>query len=357
MTMPPSQKIALILDPLEDQINEPFLSRAIIDTVQEPLLILDGDLRIIAASKSFYTFFDLDVEGTSGKLVYELKGKQWDIPTFRKLLEEILPKNKTVEKYEITYDISPTDSRTMTVNAEEIRYENKQRKMLLSIFDVTDQRRLERERENLSHQKDILLKEMRHRIANSLQIIASILILKAQTVTSDESRQQLEDVHDRIMSIATVQGHLDPEGMGSDVDVAPYLKALCESLSSSIIGDRRPITIKVVSEPKKVTTDEAIGLGLITTELVINAVKHAFLPETAGTVIVEYKNDEEKYWKLSVIDNGKGISAEGMERKGLGKGIIDSLTKQLDARVATDTSPSGTTVSIIHGEVEEVVTV
>jgi chemotaxis protein methyltransferase CheR len=332
--------------------NDPTLSRAIIDTVQEALVVLDGDLRFVAASESFYRIFDLDHARTRNKLFYEIGSGQWNIPDFRKLLEEVLSKNKTLDNYEVPYDLEAQGLRRMLVNAREILNANSQRKMLLSIFDVTRQRQLESERENLAQQKDILLREMRHRIANSLQIIASILILKAQNVTSEETRRQLEDVHDRIMSIATVQGHLDPEGLGTEVDVSTYLKKLCESLTASMIGDRRPISIKVAAEKKKVTTDEAIGLGLITTELIINALKHAFVSGREGTVTVEYKVVGEEYWKLSIADDGIGISPENLEKKGLGTGIIDSLTKQLEARVVVETSPKGTTVSVIHGETQ-----
>ena len=188
---PPSKNI----DPLDDLIGDKgrLLTRAIIDTVQEPLIILGSNLKIIAASKSFYEKFNLDFDTTHNKNFYEIGNGEWNIPELRKLLEEVLPQNKMVKDYEVNHKFLKLGQRTMLLNAHEILYKNDRRKRLISIFDITEQRVLERQKINLANQKDILLKEMRHRIANSLQIIASILMLKAQSVTSEETRQQLED--------------------------------------------------------------------------------------------------------------------------------------------------------------------
>ncbi len=224
--------------------------------------------------------------------------------------------------------------------------------MLLSIFDITDQRALEDEREKLLLQKDLLLKEMRHRIANSLQLIASILLLKAGSVDSKESRSHLEDAHERILSIATVQQQLDPVGHGEEIGVANYLQSLCKSLSRSMIGGRKPITLHAESSPGTVSSDTAISLGLITTELVINALKHAFTPGKSGRIIVTY-NASGSAWTLSVEDNGVGESDEKKAHpRGLGTSIIGALANQLNAIIRIESSELfGTKVSIIHASV------
>lgn len=342
-----------ILKDNQDQLDDPksgrILTKAIIDTIQEPLLVLDEKLKIIGASKSFYKKFDLDPNSINDQMFYDLGGKgEWNIPALRVLLEEIIPKHKVVEDYEIVHDFEKAGPRALLINAREINYDNQPNQILISMFDVTVQRKLEFDNGNLSKQKDILLKEMRHRIANSLQIIASILLLKAQSVTSEETKAQLEDAHDRIMSIATVQGHLDPVGLGKEVNISTYLSALCQSLAASMIGNRRPLTIKVHAGTGKATTDEAIGLGLITTELVINSIKHAFIHKEKGEVIVEYEADDSN-WRLAVKDNGGGMSEDVLtNRKGLGTGLIDTLAKQLNAIVQTESNSGGTIVSIIH---------
>ncbi len=324
----------------QSQGLDPELSDAIIGTVREPMIVLNGDLRVIVASAAFYDKFKTDYKGSHDKLFYELGNGQWDIPALRILLEQILPQKKTVEGFEMEHDFEGLGKRHMVINAREIKYENGQRKMLLSIQDVTD-------RVKLMNQKDTLLKEMRHRIANSLQLIASIILLKASSVQSAESRLHLQDAHDRILSIATVQRNLDPTGDDSEVPVVAYLTTLCHSLAKSMIGGRKPITLTVSGGGGVATPDEAIGLGLITTELVINALKHAF-PGGEGNVKVIYENDAKK-WKLSIGDNGVGLAATIKEDKeGLGTNLIESLANQLGADVHRESSAQGTTISISH---------
>jgi chemotaxis protein methyltransferase CheR len=196
---------------------DPLLSEAIIGTIREPMIVLNGDLRVIVASAAFYEKFKTDYKDSHDKLFYELGNGQWNVPALRTLLEQILPQKKTVEGFEVVHEFEGLGKRDLVINAREIVYENGQRKMLLSIQDVTD-------RVKLMHQKDMLLKEMRHRIANSLQLIASVILLKATSVQSEESRKHLEDAHDRILSIATVQRNLDPTDDASEVPVVAYLE-------------------------------------------------------------------------------------------------------------------------------------
>ena len=255
---------------------DPELTEAIIGTLREPIVILGEDLRVIVASRAFYDTFNVKYKDVHGKMFYELGNGEWSIPALRILLEQIIPEKTLVEGYEVEHHFERLGLRTMIINARRIKFNNRRRNILLSISDVTEQRKTQRDKESLMLQKDTLLKEMRHRIGNSLQLIASIILLKAGAVKSEESRRHLEDAHERIVSIATVQRNLDPTSEGSLVPVVAYLKILCESLTKSMIGGRKPITLKVTGGSGTVTPDEVIGLGLITTELVMNSLKHAF---------------------------------------------------------------------------------
>lgn len=334
-------------DPLGDPQDGHPLTLAIIDTIREPLIVLSDDLRVVVASRAFYKKFNLTYENTRGKLFYELSDGEWDIPAFRVLLENVIPDHTTIEGYEVEHNFPKLGPRTLLVNARKIRYNDDRKELLLSILDITEQRVIEKQKANLMHQKDTLLKEMRHRIANSLQLIASIILLKAETVQSEESRIHLEDAHDRILSIATVQRNLDPVGDGHEVPVVEYLRTLSQSIGRSMIGGRKPITITVSGSSGSVLPDEAIGLGLITTELVINALKHAF-PSGEGNVVVSFIAEDDG-WTLAVRDDGIGMSASKQkQREGLGTNIVESLAKQLNATVLRNSTPKGTTVSIIH---------
>lgn len=335
-------------DPLGDPEEGHILTRAIIDTIHEPLVVLDENLRIIVASLSFYRKFGLTHENTVNKHFYELGNGQWNMPSLRLFLEKVIPEHTSVEGYVVEHNFPFLGHRTMLINAREIRYENGKKKMLLSIFDITEQKAHEEEREELLRQKDLLLQEMRHRIANSLQLIASVLTLKAASVESAETRSHLQDAQERILSIATVQQQLDPIYKGEDVPVASYLQALCKGLARSMIGDRKPIQLHVVSDKDSVSSDKAVCFGLITTELVINAIKHAFPEGREGTITVRYAV-EPSGWALSVEDNGVGqTKAIGGEKPGLGTSIIGALANQLHATIRNESSPLGMKVVLQH---------
>jgi two-component sensor histidine kinase len=326
---------------------DPLLSEAIIGTISDPMIVLDQDLRVILASRAFYDKFQVKHKDTHDKLFYELGNGQWNIPKLRTLLEEVVPQKKAVDGYEVEHDFEHLGKRLMSINARQINYESGQKKMLLTIQDITEQRAYEEQKKELMHQKDTLLKEMRHRIANSLQLIASIILLKSGTVKSEETRLHLQDAHDRILSIATVQRNLDPSGDDSLVPVVEYLKTLCESIAKTMIGGRKPIILTVSGGTGTADPDEAISIGLITTELVINALKHAF-PSGEGEVTITYESDTPS-WKLSIGDNGIGLAATAKaDSEGLGSSIIDSLAKQLKADVGRVSSSAGTTVSVSY---------
>lgn len=338
-------------DPLGDPKDGHILTQAIIDTIHEPLIVLDEKLRVIVASRSFYKKFDLSHELTKNKMFYHIGNGLWNIPSPRTLLEKVIPKHTNVIGYELEHNFPFFGVRTMILNAREIRFENGIKRMLLSIFDISEQRDLETQKEKLLLQKDLLLKEMRHRIANSLQLIASILLLKAETVESKESRTSLEEAHERILSIATVQQQLDPIEHGEGIIVKNYLTALCNSLSRSMIGGRKPITLQVNSSNGTVSSDTAVSLGLLTTELVINSLKHAFPNGKSGSIMVSYKANKNG-WELSIADNGVGQSLDpATKRKGLGTSIVGALANQLHAVIRTKNSSNGMEVSIIYDQV------
>jgi two-component sensor histidine kinase len=326
------------------------LAQAIVDTIREPLLVLDSDLRVVAASRSFYQTFKIGRQDVKGRPVYALDDGQWNIPDLRSRLEKIVPQHTVMEDYEVQQDFSGIGRRTMLLNAQKVFYQGNARTLiLLAIEDVTERRAAERAMTELMKQKETLLQEMQHRVANTLQIIASILLLKARTVQSKETRLHLQDAHQRVMSVAAVQQQLKASAYGEPIELGPYLSRLCEALAASMIGDSCAISLKVHAARGTASSSEAVSMGLIVTELVINALKHAFLDKADGQIIVAY-DIAETDWTLTVSDNGIG-KLEGIPDKtvpGLGTRIVEALAKQLDSRVEILRHPHGTMVSIVR---------
>jgi PAS domain S-box-containing protein len=348
---PPSANVWALSQPISDPDDASALAQAIVDTVRDPLLVLDQDLRVVTANRAFCQTFRMNRQDIHGRPVYRLGDGQWDIPELRLLLEDVAPQHAVMEAYEVERDFPVIGRRSMLLNAREVFNQRAQKLILLAIEDVTERRAAERQMAELLHQKETLLQEMQHRVANSLQIIASILMLKARTVESEETRLHLRDAHDRVMSVATVQQQLQASAHGGPIELGAYLSRLCDALAASMIGDSRPITLKVEADPGTGVSAEAVSIGLMTTELVINALKHGFPSggNAGGEILVKYEVDETN-WRLSVSDNGAGLRRDASRRRhaGLGTTIVEALAHQLKARVEiTDRAP-GMIVSIVH---------
>ena len=125
-----------------DEVSE--FAESIINTVREPLLMLDQDLRVVKASRSFYEFFKVTDNETIGNLIYDLGNHQWDIPKLKELLETILPEKTTFDNYEVEHDFSTIGKRIMLLNARQIqRGTGKEKIILLAIEDITDRKEVE----------------------------------------------------------------------------------------------------------------------------------------------------------------------------------------------------------------------
>ncbi len=219
--------------------------------------------------------------------------------------------------------------------------------MLVSVLDVTDARIAEKLKDDLLRDKAILLQELQHRVANSLQIIASVLMQSARKVQSEEARGHLYDAHQRVMSVASLQHQLAASAVG-DVKLRPYFTALCESIGASMIHDHTKLSLDVDIDGSVSNADESVSLGLIITELVINALKHAFPNDRNGTIKVGYHSHGPN-WTLSVIDNGVGMPKDIANAKpGLGTNIVQALTAQLHSVIKVADANPGTAVSITH---------
>jgi len=335
------------------------LAQIIVDTVREPVLVLDADFRILFASASFHRTFHFDPAiALDGSLLFALDGGDWDIPALRKALESALRLSLVVEPVEIAHTFARIGPRVLRLYARALAHNpNTRPAVILNIEDITERRAIEVEKEKLKAQadelvihKEMLLEEMQHRIVNSLQIIASILMLKARAVNSEETRQHLQDAHRRVISVAAVQRHLHSTGRADMIEIEPYLAKLCASLAESMIGEDQAATLKVESDPGLLMSADAVSLGLIVTELVINALKYAFPNQRANATVTVRHQVNDTDWKLTVSDNGVGRGENGglSAKGGLGTSLVNALAHQLNAKVETVSSSGGMTVTVTH---------
>jgi len=289
----------------------------------------------------------------SGLRVPQLGTGEWNVRQFRSLLKATSSGLADVTAYEMDLKRDRQDTRRLVINARKLDWGDADTRLLVTVVDVTDARIAKKLDDDLLREKTILLQEVQHRVANSLQIIASVLLQSARKVQSDETRLHLSDAHNRVMSIAALQQQLAASRLGA-VELRPYFIQLCESLGASMISDHEKLSIEVEADKSAVNADTSVSLGLIVTELAINALKHAFPGGRRGKIVVGYQSRGPN-WTLSVGDNGVGMPKDAASATpGLGTNIVEALANQLRARIEIADARPGTTVSIIHRHIAAV---
>jgi two-component sensor histidine kinase len=305
---------------------------------------------VIAASASFCRVFQIDPASVAGRRLSDLGAGEWALPQLGSLLKATASGSAQIEAYEIDLVRNGHAPRSLVLNARKLEDGDEDRvRLLLAITDVTLARAEARQKDELLREKAILLQEVQHRVANSLQIIASVLMQSARKVQSEEARGHLRDAHHRVMSIAAVQRHLAASTLG-DVALRPYFVQLCESLAASMIHDPDRLSIVVNVDDSVVDANASVSLGLIITELVINALKHAFPEQKHGKIVVDYRSEGRK-WRLSVKDDGVGMpTGEHKAKPGLGTGIVEALARQLQGHIRVADASPGTAFTLMHEE-------
>ena len=323
------------------------LTLAIVTSSPAPLLLLDGQLSIIAASRSFCSVFGARAAQLTGQPLYALDDGQWDSPQLRSLMTATMSGEGIPDARDIDFQRPRRPVRHLIVQARRLVYlDLEQTRILVAVSDVTDARTDATLKEEAARGSRILLQEVRHRVANSLQIIASVLLRNARATTSEETRDHLQNAHHRVMSVAALERLLSTSEDG-DIEVHAYFTRLCESISASMIGDVDQISLVVDGGEGVVEARVSVSLGLIVTELVINALKHAFPDGRRGKITVDY-NFHGPNWVLCVRDDGVGMPLTAPVRTGLGTTIVAALAGQLHASVEITPERPGTQVSITH---------
>lgn len=323
------------------------LAVAIVLKSTSPLVLLDERLGVIVASDSFCRSFGIHPNDTAGKLLTSLGNGEWASPQLGSLLEATMSGGILIPTYEMVLNRSAHDAQRLVVTATKLEYGQLERaRLLVAVTDVTASWNNAHEKSLLLAEKAVLLQEVQHRVANSLQIIASILLQSARRVQSDETRIYLTDAHSRVMSLAALQQQL-AIGASPEVELRSYFTQLCKSLGASMIHDAKTQRIIVDCDVAISSASESVSLGLIVTELVINALKHAF-PDGKGTITLSYK-EEGLTWKLCVRDDGVGMLTEPSGTgAGLGTSLINALAEKLDAVVSINNAHPGTEVCVRH---------
>ncbi|MEN7538540.1 sensor histidine kinase [Aurantiacibacter flavus] len=340
--------------PASDPVTS--LAEAMVVNSNTPLIMLDESLTIIAASLSFCRAFGVDCATLPGSSILDMGDGEWDVARLKSLLRATGSGGADIKDYEMLLPATKGHvERSLKLSAHRLEYEGSLGiRLLLTVVDTTEAKAAEKEMEALIANNVMLMQELQHRVANSLQIIASVLMQSARRVSNDETRSHLQMAQNRVMSIATIQKQLSQSGPG-DVKLRPYLEQLCESIGISMIADPDILKIKVdVMDGSSVTSANSVSLGLIVTELVINSLKHAYPVDQGGIIKVRYVTNGSG-WTLEVEDDGVGMPVLNKPKAvaGLGTNIVEALARQLQAKTTISDGKPGTRISIQHKGAED----
>jgi len=348
-------------------------AEGIVETVREPLVILDADLRVISANRSFYQAFKVAPAETKGQLIYDLDNRQWDTPRLRELLEKILPENTTFDDFEVEHEFPTIGRKTMLLNARRIYREvNKTQMILLAIEDITERKQAEEElrqyREHLEElveartaelsraneqleqqitertkmEERLLISErlvtlgqfsgsISHELRNPLGVIdSSIYYLKTRLEGADEKvLQHLQRIKSAVdNATAIIQSLLDMTRSKE-----PELESLdlVAIVSDAIATSKVPAAVNVIRDfPRQavsVNADREL-LHMAFRNMLNNAVEAM---GSTGTLTVTVRTTADGQVEISFADTGPGIAPENLDKvfeplfstkaKGIGFGL------------------------------------
>ena len=316
------------------------LTQSIVDTVRDPMVVLENNMTVVTASRAFLTMFGITQAEAYGRRVSELGQHQWDVPALRHLMEKVLPENKPFENFEIEDVFPGLGRRVFNLNARKISQPgNHAHRMLLVFEDITD--RKQRERDALS-----LANEISHRIKNNLQIIVGLIAFEVRS-TAKPCVQGYRSMQARIGAIAQLYDLISHSSRGGAVALDGYLKEIAKTMAASLLGDGSLITIEVEAEALSIDPERAVPFGLLVNELGTNAIKHAF-PKGSGRVVLSVKRIDDEI-ELMVADDGIGLTTSDATKtpEKRGADYIEIFVRQLGgAAIPALPGGVGTTIRI-----------
>jgi two-component system CheB/CheR fusion protein len=317
-----------------DEVSE--FAESVINTVREPLISLDQDLRVVSVSRSFYDFFKVNPEETVGQLIYDLGNKQWDIPKLRELLEDILPKKVSFDNYEVEHNFSTIGRRIMLLNARQIkRVWGKERIILLAIEDITERREIENglekaheelteladELKRVARAKSEFLANMSHELRtplNSINGFSEVLYDETFGPLNEKQKKYVNNVlasgkHlllliNQILDMAKVEAGRMKLAL-SNLPMKSLLNDISLLLADMVSKKKVEMLLEIAEDLPNIEADE-LRLKEIIYNLLSNAVK--FTPEGGKIGIRAKKADPEI--EIVVWDTGVGIAPENMEK-------------------------------------------
>ncbi|MGB4611147.1 MAG: PAS domain S-box protein [Methanothermobacter thermautotrophicus] len=322
--------------------------RSLFNLSPEYILLLDPeDGRILDVNSTLAGTLGIPSGELRGRSIYELEFLSDDVKTEFRSKIEVIERDGTLEPYEMV--LTDLSGREYTVRIYNKLIHAEGRECLLIVLnDISDLKRTQSMLEKSLAEKELLLKEIHHRVKNNLMIISSLLSLQSRQAKDRETMDLFRESENRTRSMALIHERLYRSEDLKNIDLAEYLGRLASEIFRSYSADSR-ILLKLEIDELKVDVETAVPLGLIVNELLTNAVKHAF-PDGEGMVTVSLRKRNGTV-TLEVSDDGAGFpeDIDWESSPSLGLQLVRSLTKQIDGKVEM-ISDGGTTFRITFTE-------
>jgi PAS domain S-box-containing protein len=303
--------------------------RNIFENTGTAILIADEDMTISMTNKTFETILNQDQD--------QILGKNW--------IDMIVPEERErIKNYHIMdRNVSAVGLKTYDVQiaiGDEIRnffatfdFIPGTKKSLISLIDITERKNAENLLKASLKEKELLLREIHHRVKNSLQIISSLLSLQSEEIDDLEIIERYNESENRIHTIALIHESLYNSSDISEINFHDYVENLVENIMNSYNVDSRKITSTLDLDDYELGIETAIPLGLIINELVSNAIKHAFKDQN-GNILLKLTRTDDVY-ELIIADNGNGLKKDFdiENEKSLGFMLVNALVKQLEGEI------------------------
>ncbi|MGB3456658.1 MAG: PAS domain-containing protein [Litorimonas sp.] len=349
-----SRRILLAIDDITDAAlaaqeldRHRRIMTGMVQTVREPMLVLDGDLRVVEASRSFYQGFGVKADATIGEKLWELGDGQWAIPELIHLLTTVIPTHSEIEDYEVRHAFPGMGEKIFLLNARKIYREgNGTKTLLLAMQDITARRAAEAAREEALQTSEMLLEELNHRVMNSLGMVGAIVGTERSNMADERCRAAFQRMRARIDSLGLLYKTLSRTGAVADVDARDYLGGMLGNLlESSSQTDRTQIALELDILSRPLSTQLAMPLGLVVNELATNSLKYAYKDRETGRLGVSFAETDGAL-VLSIWDDGVGIDPSARVDSGMGQKLIQSLARQLRADIRQDSDDTGTRTTL-----------
>jgi len=303
----------------------------IFDSRSEAILILDEKNEIVNTNKGFEKMFQFSINEAIGRTPYEII-----VP--EKLVAESMDVLNTLSN---GHNINKETTRkrkdghliNVLITGNKLSLDNNSHGKYLIYTDISGHKKSEEQIKASLMEKEVLLKEIHHRVKNNLQVVSSLLYLQSRKITDKEVESMFLNCQNRVKSISLIHEKLYQTNDLARIDFDKYIKSLVYHLFNSFGVKSEQIGLTVNSENIFLTMDTAIPCGLIINELVTNTLKHAFPSNRKGEIKIEVSYQRNNKFTLIVADNGIGlpqdIDIENTDT--LGFQLVQTLIKQLEA--------------------------